>query len=81
MYIQNASLKLCSLPRALEMFTWYLKYVHIEAGTIHCCTPSPRWGTGLEGGICNPGSFAEFHIHIWNTSPDRDVMLPGIRVL
>ena len=25
------------------------------------------------GGICNPGSCAEFHIHIRNTSPDRDV--------
>jgi hypothetical protein len=81
MYIQIASLELCSLPRALEMFTGYLKYVHIEAGTIHCYTPSPRWGTGLEGGICNPGSLAGLHIHIRNTSPDRDVMLSGIRVL
>jgi hypothetical protein len=34
----------------LQMFTWYLHYVHIEAGTIYCYTPSPRWGTGLEGG-------------------------------
>jgi hypothetical protein len=42
MYIPNASLELCSLPRALEMFTSYLKYVHIEAGIIHCYTPSPR---------------------------------------
>jgi len=46
----KCQLKLCSLPRALEMFTWYLKYVHTEAGTIYCYTPSPRWGTGLEGG-------------------------------
>jgi len=23
-------LKSCSLPRALEIFTWYLRYVHIE---------------------------------------------------
>jgi hypothetical protein len=50
MCIQNASLNLCSLPRALEMFILYLTYVHIEAGTIHCYTPSPQWGTGLEGG-------------------------------
>jgi len=35
-------LKSCSLPTALEIFTWYLKYVHIEAGIIHCYTPSPR---------------------------------------
>jgi len=32
------------------------------------------------GGIYNPGIFAESHIHIRNTSPDRDVMLSGIRV-
>ena len=24
-------------------------------------------------GICNPGTLAELHIHIRNTSPDRDV--------
>jgi len=50
MYIQNASLKLCILPTALEMFLWYLQHVHTEEGTIHCYTPSPRWGTGLKGG-------------------------------
>jgi len=66
--------------QALEMFPWYLKHVHTEAGIIHCFTPSPRWGTGPGGGICNPGTFAEFIIHIQNTSPDRDVMLIGIRV-
>jgi len=66
MYIPNASLKLSSLPRALEMYTWFLKYVMV------------RHRTG--GGICNPGTFTEFHIHIQNTSPDRDVMLSGICV-
>jgi len=32
------------------------------------------------GGICNPGACTEFHIHIRDTSPDRDVMLSGICV-
>jgi hypothetical protein len=34
----------------------------------------------LEGGICNPAPCTGFHIHIRDTSPDRDVMLSGIRV-
>ena len=25
--------------QTLEMFTWYLQHVHIEAGIIHCFTP------------------------------------------
>jgi len=32
------------------MFPYYLQYVHIEAGTIHCFTPSLWWGTGMEEG-------------------------------
>ena len=65
------------IMQALEMFPWYLQYVHTEAGFIHCYTPSPRWGTGSGGGggICNPGACAEFHIHIHDTSPDSDILI------
>jgi hypothetical protein len=35
-------LKSCSLPRALEIFTWYLRYVHIEQAPF-TVTP-PRHG-------------------------------------
>ena len=31
-------------------------------------------------GLCNHDTFAEFHTHIQNTSPDRDVMLSGSHV-
>jgi len=72
MYIQIGSLKF--FLQALEMFSWYLQHVHTEAGTTHCYTlrhdEAQDW---RGGGYVTLGACAELHIHIWNTSPDRDV--------
>ena len=73
MYKQNASFKLCILPTG----TWNVSLISTTCPhrSRHHSLLHPlatvRHRTG--GGICNHDACAEFHIHIRNTSPDRDV--------
>jgi len=73
MYIQIASLKLCILPT--NNLNVSLISTTCPQGSRHHSLLHPlaamRHRTG--GGICNSGPCSGIHIHIRDTSPDRDV--------